>query len=606
MPFTEDGYEPYSEEELYNSLRTRFENQFGSTVTPGDIVDEMLRAEAGVMANFQEEMISRVYDAAFVELASGDQLTMKAREAGVIRQDAIPATGVVTFSNSNPVTQDRTIDEGTVVQTGGSDIVEFETLNDATIKYIDGFEDGLDESWSGDLGDASVVSENTYAGENEVKLAAVDGSEIHKDVSVTRGTNIHVGVFNTSNTVAITRFGVQDSNNCYRVATDASSGSLRIEKVEAGTVNTLDEANVAIPTGEYLHLSIEWGLAGDITVTLTDSADNYIDDLFATNEQTFDEGGVGFKSGDANGVKYWDELTTQSVSVNVEAIGAGNQTNVNANAISTIPQSVFGVESVTNQIPIGNENYLLIGGERQVRGIDEEGDDELQERVFNSLSGGGQGTKGALYTAVSNIDNVVSLSIFTNEKSVDNTGTGGLPPYSSEIVVYGGNVDEIVGEIYDTMSFIDFLRLHSGSHGSSETYDVYDETLDENYTGEISRPPKVPIEVEVDLVFDTETYAGESAVGDAIVDYVGGQDSDGESIIGLGVGDDVYKSRVRNVVSSLPGVIGVTNLVLDSDGDGTDNTVADADGLSIIDVSESNVAQVNAYENAVTVNETER
>ena len=181
MPFTQDGYEAYTEDEIYDALKSRFENQFSATVESGDVVNEMLRAEASVISDFQEQMISRVYDSAFVELASDEQLTMKAREVGVVRQSALPATGVVTFSSSNPVTQDRNISSGTVVQTNSNDVIEFETLEEAAISHIDGFESGLDDSWVGDVADASIVSENTYAGEQELKLSAVAGSELHNN-----------------------------------------------------------------------------------------------------------------------------------------------------------------------------------------------------------------------------------------------------------------------------------------------------------------------------------------------------------------------------------------------------------------------------------------
>lgn len=606
MPFTQDGYEAYTEDEIYDALKSRFENQFSATVESGDVVNEMLRAEASVISDFQEQMISRVYDSAFVELASDEQLTMKAREVGVVRQSALPATGVVTFSSSNPVTQDRNISSGTVVQTNSNDVIEFETLEEAAISHIDGFESGLDDSWVGDVADASIVSENTYAGEQELKLSAVAGSELHNNTTITRGSEINVGVYNNADTIAITQFGVQNSNNLYQIVTDASSNYLRLEKIESGTKTTLDESNIVIPTAQYLQLSIDWQLTGDIVVTLTDSADNFVGDVFANNETTFDEGGVGVKSGDSNAAKYWDEFTTTSCSVNVQATTPGSDTNVEAGSVSVIKDSMVGVDAVTNQTAIGSTDHVLIGGERQVRGTNEERDEALRERVFDSLSGGGQGTKGALYTAISNIDDVVSLSIFTNEESVDNTSTGGLPPYSSEIVVYGGSVDKIVREMYDTMSFVDFLRLHSGSHGSSETYDVYDETLDENYTGEISRPPKIDLDVTVDLVYSGESYPGASEVSTAVVEYVGGQTPDNESIIGLGVGDDVYKSRIRTAVTSLPGVIGVTSISLDTNNDGADDSVANTDGLSVIEIPQDSVAQVNAYEGAVTINETQQ
>lgn len=604
MPFTEDGYEPLTEEEIYNSLRNRFEDKFSVDVSSGRLVDEILQTEASVLSDFQEELASRVYDSAFVELAEGKQLTMKSRELGVVRQSPVSATGVAVFSRQNPTIKDYVIPEETTIQTDENEPIEFKTKSSGSIKYIDGFENGLSAEYIGDTASASVVSLHQLSGDGELKIDPTSGVSIHRaGDKIAQGTEFVSNVYHEVDTVSKTRFGVQDVDNCYQVKVDQLNNTINLEKVVAGTSTSLDNISVSIPSAEYISITVNWKFSGDIECTVRDKSDNVLGTVSTLNEQEFTDGYIGFGSGDSNGAKYWDEVACVSTAIDIEAVEAGSQTNVSNNSITRIKSTIAGVESVRNPNPTGNSDYNLTTGVHQVKGLNEETDDDLRNRVFNSLSGGGQATRGAIYTSVSNIDDVISLSIFTNPTPNDNTGTGGLPPYSSEVVVFGGNVDEIVPKLYSTMSFVDFLRLNGGAYGVQESYDVYDDTMKDSFTGVISRPSKVSLDISLDIIYNNDEYVGLKAVEEAIVDYIGGQSASGEPVIGLGVGDNVYKSEIRTAVSSVPGVLGISNLVLDENGDGTDDTVTDANGLDIIDVADQNVAQVNVYEGSVTINE---
>lgn len=606
MPFTNEGYEPLTEEQIYNSLRDRFENQFDVTISSGDLVNEILHAEASVLAEFQEQLASDVYDAAFVELATGNDLTSKARELGVVRQSPVSATGVAVFGREEPTIKDYVIPEGTTIQTSGIDPVEFKTTSSGSIKYIDGFEDGLSADYVGDTGSVSVVGTHPLTGSSELKIDPTSGVSVYlEDQKISRGTEFHSNVYHDSGAISKTMFGVQDADNCYQIILDTLNNTIEFEKMSGGTVTSLDAISTPIPNGSYLKISLDWKLNGDIECTVYDSSENVLGTVSTLNELEYTDGYIGFGSGDANGNKYWDEVSCLSTAIDIKAVESGNHTNVAKNTITTLKSSTAGVQSVRNPNPTGNDSYNLTSGVHQVKGLDEENDDDLRDRVFSSLSGGGQGTRGAIYTSVSNIDDVISVSIFTNSEGVDNTATGGLPPYSSEIVVFGGNVDEIVKELYSTMSFIDFLRLNAGVYGVQESYDVYDDTIEDSFTGVISRPEKSSVEVLIDVVYNNDNYAGTEAVKEVIVEYIGGKDSNGNPVIGLGVGEDIYSNEILTAVNSIPGVLGVSNLTLDKSGDGTDDTVLDSNGLDIIDIADQKVAQVSAYENGITVNETE-
>jgi uncharacterized phage protein gp47/JayE len=527
---------------------------------------------------------------------------MKAKELGVTRQNAVSATGTVVFSRDSPTSQTYPVPQGTEIQTDEANATKFETTEDAILPLIDDFTSStLSSAWKGDTGDATLTTDD------ELELPAIDGSRIYRDdAAVGRGSLVHAYVKHEANTVSKTLFGWQDSSNYYQIVIDGVNGNLELGKVVDGTLTLLDDLSVTIPTGEELHLPIDWGINGDIEISVKGSSAGLIGTVSAKDQSDFFEGTVALESGDANGSTYWSRITTQSVGVSVEAVEGGSHTNLPAGAIQVITNGLNGIRNVSNVNPTGNPDFTLTNGIDETRGLEEEQDDELRSRVFSSLSGGGQATRGAIYTSVSNIDDVISLSIFTNPTGNDNTGSGGLPPYSSEVVVFGGSKDDIVEAIYDTMSFVDFLRLHGGARGVKESYEIYDETVDDSFTGEISRPPKLDLEITVDIVHRGEEYSGESAVKEAIVKYIGGTNSVGESKIGLGVGDDVYASEIRTKVNSVPGVLGTTSILLDSNGDGTDDTVTDSDGLSIIDVADEEVAQVNVSTGAITVNETEK
>lgn len=600
MPFNSTGYAPYSKSDIETALRERFEDNVGAQAGP--VLDDLIETEAAVLVDFQEQAMSELYDAAFIELASDEELTMKSRENGIIRRDARPASGVARFDSDGPVIADRAIPLGTEIQTDELEPVSFETLEEEIIEYISGFESSLSSDWAGSTGDYSTTNTHPYDGDGELTVGAVSGSHIYNEATnFKRGSTVHNHVYHETSTVAGTTVCVGNAgDDRYQVVTDVGSSELRLELVTGGgTPTVLDASAVSVPTGEYIEKEISFDVDYTLSAALLDSNGNTLATVSDT-DTTLESGYVGVISLDANNSKYWDEFAESSVGADIRATEGGNHTNLSKNSITTFVNSITNVQSVTNPAPTGDDSYYLLDGTSFIAGRNRETDDNLRERALSSLSGGGAATRGAIYTAVSNIDDVNSLNVIVNSEDVDNTGTGGLPPYSSEVVVYGGELSEIVESMYDVMSFVDFLRLYAGAHGTEETYDVYDEVVDDTFTGRISRPPKVGLEVDITIVTE-DGYAGDNTVEDAILDYVGGIARDEERVIGLGVGDDVFKSKITSNVTSIGGVVGVTDLVLDTDGDGTDDTTTNSDGLDVIDVGDNEVAQVDLSNDAITI-----
>lgn len=134
MPITSDGYTKRTEAQYYNSSVLQLERLINNPATnETDVMNAFLRTQAQTLAENQEESLQNVYEAAYIEDATGKELTKKAQEISVIRRPATAATGVVEFSRDSSATQDYTIPKGTEVQTGGENAVVFVTTESVTL-----------------------------------------------------------------------------------------------------------------------------------------------------------------------------------------------------------------------------------------------------------------------------------------------------------------------------------------------------------------------------------------------------------------------------------------------------------------------------------------
>jgi len=147
------------------------------------------------------------------------------------------------------------------------------------------------------------------------------------------------------------------------------------------------------------------------------------------------------------------------------------------------------------------------------------------------------------------------------------------------------------------------LSLVGGANGTKETATVDGGDLYGDITVPITRPSTTTLTVEIDVVHDA-SYAGTTDAKNAIVEYVGGTTTDARRAVGLGQGENVLVNEVENVVEDVTGVEFADVTLVDADGDGTDDTTTDADGVPIYDVAATEVALVDAVD--VTVRETAR
>ena len=280
-----------------------------------------------------------------------------------------------------------------------------------------------------------------------------------------------------------------------------------------------------------------------------------------------------------------------SVKVNARAVEGGTDGNLPSDKLVVLPSPPSGVESVTNPEPTGDDEYENTDGDSLTVGRDEEEDEDLRDRVYDATSLGGAATPSAIRESLEDISEVRSYDIEINHTSEEKDG---MDPYSMEVIVDGAADDVVAEALYDSLSITQLLRLQSGIRGEEESHTIESDVLDQTVTVEFSRPEEVGIEVDVELVVGEE-YIGDDDIADKLVQYVGGEQSDGTNASGLAAGRDVYEDRIRNILTDEDtDVIGITDLTLDTDGDGDDDTEENDDGLSVIKIGDNETAIINA------------
>jgi hypothetical protein len=191
------------------------------------------------------------------------------------------------------------------------------------------------------------------------------------------------------------------------------------------------------------------------------------------------------------------------------------------------------------------------------------------------------------------------VSLYENKTDTDNTPSGGLPPYSFEAVVYGGDSLDIAESIYENKAVT--ATDYGGARGTEVTETVVSDVNEQQWDISFTRPTEVPISVTVDIIVD-ETYAGNTVLRDSVVSYIGGINSDGEETLGLGVGDNVRIDELRDrVVDEENGVVGLDYSV-DGTPLSTTPTKTTIDGLEVIQIGANEVAQADATDGSIVIN----
>ncbi len=124
-------------------------------------------------------------------------------------------------------------------------------------------------------------------------------------------------VHNDGNDYGDFYFGRQDSDNYYLVRLDdTNTPSLALHRSVDGTEEVIAEATPDVPDGEFHEIEIDWGTGYEdvdtIEVTLTNGADRSETTTIRANDDSFDDGGIGFGKANDGTVSYahlWDRVT---------------------------------------------------------------------------------------------------------------------------------------------------------------------------------------------------------------------------------------------------------------------------------------------------------
>lgn len=607
MPIEGDDYTQYTEDDIRSAVESELQTEFGQDIdlTDSSVFSTLAQVLAAVLASNQEQSLKDVYQSAFLDTATGKNLDRVVSIIGIQRRQAIHATGVERFEATGPVTQDYTIQGGTTIQTDGDDPTEFETVGVQTLELFDSFEDGDLNEYSGDTASGSVVTDATAPhGDNVLELDATADAHIYNDsITVEQGTTMHGWANPTAGTIPTLTFAINpdDATDYYQVSVDEGTDEVRLERVDGGTIaSTIDTLTGAgLTAGEYHEVEVDWNITDNIGVTVYDKDGNELGTLGGA-DSTYQRGHVGFKSEDATSTKRFDWYTTSAVSANIRALVGGTVGNVGPNSITRTPSPPAGVDSITNLYPIGDNSYDDLDDVSFVVGKDRETDAQLRERAQETVTGGGDATHDAIASElINNVQNVTSVSIYENKTDTDNTGTGGLPPHSFEVVAFGGTDEAVARAIFEKKAVT--ARDYAGANGTATTVTVTSDVTGQSRDISFSRVAELAVDMTLDLVIDS-TYIGDDALRDRIVQYVGGTQTDGTEVVGLDPAKDVLIDQIRDiVVGDDTGVVGFDSSV-DGTPISTTPSITTVDGLEVIDVGANETAQTDATDSSITLN----
>ncbi len=260
----------------------------------------------------------------------------------------------------------------------------------------------------------------------------------------------------------------------------------------------------------------------EYTITIEGVTYSYISDTDATEEEIitglvneFEESEFTIESTDTTLTisypSYLNSLTsTNSSNINLDSVGglveATAQTTGDlsfpADTITKLVTSVLDIDSVTNP-----EDFE--------EGRDEETDTELRQRMDERTSNTGTATVEAIQASLSDITGVTQVLIKENT-TMEEDDTG-IPAKSIECFVVGGADSDIGETIWSTKP----AGIYT--HGD-EIYIVTDDNGDEQAVRFSRKTDKYAWMVVTYTLNDEETFLGEEALQEAVVEF--GDDMD--------------------------------------------------------------------------------
>jgi hypothetical protein len=251
---------------------------------------------------------------------------------------------------------------------------------------------------------------------------------------------------------------------------------------------------------------------------------------------TSENGGAGPTSTSddiTDGTAHWRYMGEGDSAADVEAESVETGVVVgNSGTITVIETPVSGWQSVINL-----EDADL--------GADIETDESLRIRRELELARAGKSPADAIRADILDVEGVTHATVFYND--TDETDADGVPPHSVEVLVRGGDDQDIWDTLFDSVAA--GIRTFGTEEGTTEDSEGTEHPI------KFSRPEEIEIYVDVFVTKDPDTYPadGDDQIKEAIV-------TAGDA---RGAGLDAVASWVTAQVFSVTGVLDVTGVQID-------------------------------------------
>lgn len=229
------------------------------------------------------------------------------------------------------------------------------------------------------------------------------------------------------------------------------------------------------------------------------------------------------------------------ITLPIISIGTGLSQNVPPHTLTKVVNPRDGVREVFN-------------AESTYDGAGVETDSEFRERYYRSTSRGGSSTRDSVEATLLDLDEVVDAYVLEND-TMDPIGD--IPPKSLAPYVFGGDDTTIAKAIVSTKA--------GGIRSYGTTVLIAEDSKGAEHTIGFTRPDVIDIYVKVNITQD-KGYPGDATVTRAVLNYIGGDDSDGLYFKGLRLGDEVVIAKVSSSVMCLQGIKDI-QVELSLDGD---------------------------------------
>lgn len=287
-------------------------------------------------------------------------------------------------------------------------------------------------------------------------------------------------------------------------------------------------------------------------------------DITGTSSTIIPEGSLVSTSD--SGLQYATESDVEISGGVAQVFASAVETGPNislAGTITIIDTPITGWDSVTN-------------ASDAIEGTDVETDVELRARRSASVARDAQAIIDAIFAEVSSVPGVTQVTVLENDTDV--TDLDGNPPHSFQVIVTGGDDDEIAQAIW--------LKKPAGIQAFGSTLvDVPDSQGIEHSIG-FSRPTPVDIYVDITVnIIGDYPATGDADIAQAIIDYADGVLVPGR---GFNVGDDVIFTELYTPINSVPGHE-IVSLFIDT----TPSPVATANiPISVTEISNFTLANI--------------